>query len=483
MQSGSKSNVDLQDILNFSEESLQAVDVRTLVEFNDRVKKSVHELKDQYAKETADAVSAIKKETEEAITAFKKDMENNVQKTMEFYDKDIKQMQQKLKMQDRKLDIISGLLQQSYQVQQDLAKKIDSLELGNARRSGILTGLDFSTQKKQRIEQIEAFIADTIEVSIKVEDAYFLGDTIPRPVVIVFETYSDKQRVWKLKSQLRNYTGRNGAPIYLNEYLPKVENEKRRRERDIVADISLNSSGQSVTYAKDGLRIANEIYRKQVIVPSPGDLLDLSPTEFDSVMNIKTRKGNKIIIEDSVFIAYCIDAKDLQEVRRAYLKIKVLNARARHIVCAYSLPGPQRQKMIDYEDDMEHGAGRTVLTAMLENDVSHKAFYIARFCGQVKLGKKRLEGYLQAAENVLQSNPTNLLLDKEQSFNNERYKKAYLAMKQEKRKKEKNKDGDVEPKPTRAYIPREFGGAIRGRRQSTRKSHTSAPFNTWPDNQ
>ena len=324
------------------------------------------------------------------MTDLKKDikeqMEKDIQETMNIYETDLKVIKNELQHQKQKVKIMSDLLQQSYQVQHDLSKRLDAMDLNNAKRSAILSGLDFSEKKKDRSEQIESFLLDTLELDINIEDSYFLGDKTPRPTVIVFANSGDKMKVWERKKMLKDYIGKNDQGIYLNDYLPQIVSEKRRRERDIITEIKESGAGISTEYTKDGLKIGACLYKKQITTPSPSDLLELSPKEFEDVMNVKTVKGDKIVIEDSVFVGYSLDADNLGQVRKAYLKIKTLNAQARHIICAYNLPGVEKYHLSDYVDDDEPGAGRAVLSMMKENNIINKVFYIARFCGKRKLG-------------------------------------------------------------------------------------------------
>ena len=100
------------------------------------------------------------------------------------------------------------------------------------------------------------------------------------------------------------------------------------------------------------------------------------------------------------------------------MKIRLLHAPARHIVCAYSLPGKPEEShhLKDSCDDDENGAGSTLLRAMTESEIDCKAFFIVRYCGEAKLGADRLGMYVKAAERLLKQKPKNKILDKNQCF-------------------------------------------------------------------
>ena len=118
--------------------------------------------------------------------------------------------------------------------------------------------------------------------------------------------------------------------------------------------------------------MGGETYRKKITPPDSTELLTLTVEELDELMTIKTIKGPSVWSKDSHFIAYSLDAKDLQTIRQAYLKIRLIHIKARHIICAYLLPGADAQKHVngDYCDDQETGAGAQILEIMEKNNVS-----------------------------------------------------------------------------------------------------------------
>ena len=87
-------------------------------------------------------------------------------------------------------------------------------------------------------------------------------------------------------------------------------------------------------------------------------------------------------------VPYAIDSADYTTIRQAYHKIRLLNARAKHVVCAYSIKGTEKYYCNDFVDDNDHGVGKALLDAMISSDVQCKAVYIVRYCGAEKLGKR-----------------------------------------------------------------------------------------------
>ena len=73
--------------------------------------------------------------------------------------------------------------------------------------------------------------------------SYLLGDRSPRRLVIIFASAAHKYAVFEHKNILKDYEGENGSKIYLNEYLPSVLNETRKRHQDIIQQCKENVAG------------------------------------------------------------------------------------------------------------------------------------------------------------------------------------------------------------------------------------------------
>ena len=399
-----------EDLLHLSQENLQVLDIRTVVNLYDKVRDVLKEHKVQQGQE----ISGLKRDIEDKMVKMKaelrREVEADTQKAMDEYEERIKSLEQSLKQEKQKHHIVSDIVQLNYQVISDLSRRLDSVEMANARRAGILSGLRFSDKKADRNQQIETFFEEALEVYISVDDSYFLGTAELRPVVIIFETTKDKQRAFSNKNSLANITGEGGRSIYLNSYLPADINEKKRRERDIIKQAKKDNPKVEIEKGPLGIKIGNHPYKKRVAAPDPTQILQLTGEELDDILTKDTIKGIPIQVKDSVFTPYSADVKDVQSVRDVYLKIRLMHARARHVVCVYNLPGKPDYIHQDFQDDGETGAGRAILNYMLANDIHHKVIVVARICGKAKLNQERLQAYVNAAFNVMQTNSYNTIL-------------------------------------------------------------------------
>ena len=405
-------------------ENLEVLDIRAVVALSERMKSNLEELKKENKSEIARAKLEIQQKLDSNASSMheqikkevKKEVEQDLQNTYEQQQKEIAELKGEINRYKQKTSVISDLLQHNYQVIYDLSKRLDNIELSAAKRSAILTGLKLSDKKDARLQQVQDLLQYELGVYVDIEDTYTLGDGTAKPVVITFDTANAKRKVFENKHRLKQLIGHDNKPIFINDYLPAAVNERKRRERDVVRSCKTEKN-LPTEMTKKGLKIGKSIYKKKVNPPSPTDILDMTPEELEAVLQIKTTKGPQLQELDSVFIPYSMDVKDHVTIRQAYHKVRLLNARARHVVCAYYLPGEhEKHYNRDYADDGEHGAGRAMLNAMVKACMTNKAFFVVRMCGQEKLGGSRLTSYVQAIKNHIQQHPMNSLLKQHQNF-------------------------------------------------------------------
>ena len=252
------------------------------------------------------------------------------------------------------------------------------------------------------------FFEQALHLEVRVDDYFFIGRANPRAVVVEFETLEDKRSVMKAKTQLKNLNTGGGKQVYINEYLPLAIQEKRKRERKIIADIEKEldpndeEADSGVAYTSSGLTIHGVPYRKKINPPTPRELLDLEPEELKEVLKTPTKRAEAVVKEGSRFIAYTAPVRNLQNIRQIYMKLKLVQPNARHIVCSYILKeGGPVHATHDFHDDGEPGSGRILLELMERNGFENCALFIVRKYGGFKLGAERYNCYLQAARRVL----------------------------------------------------------------------------------
>ena len=380
-------------------ESLGVIDVRTVLDMFQSIKSEMAGRTEMTSNET------IKQKIEEELNS-----------AMSLQDTTIEKMKKEIQDLKRKSKLTEEVIQYNTCIISDLASKLDNVELNNTKRMAVLTGLQTPDKKKDYKEKVCDFMAENFQAYEVIEDVYKIGFKQPRPLVITFISSVEKEKIFQQKGKLKDLVV--DKPIYLNHYITAAENEKRKRQRYIVSEMKKKDTTVEVEYTKDGLKVGSSVYRKQVESPKPSDLLQYSVQELDEILKVKTVRGPEISSKDSKFVAYIMDTNKIQTVRDAYFKIRLLNARARHIVCAYNIECADQQEHLfqDFCDDEEHGAGARLLAEMKKAGITQRAIFVARFCGKEKLKDDRIQCYVNAAYSLMAQKPLNSITKKNQNF-------------------------------------------------------------------
>ena len=165
----------------------------------------------------------------------------------------------------------------------------------------------------------------------------------------------------------------------------------------------------AVKYSKGSLCVKGEPYRKnlKIVPPTPKQLIDLDADKLNSILKLNTKRSPKVMIGSSTFVGYVADVKSYQDINDAYIKVRMVQPEAKHVVCAYHMIDPEVDfsqetcYQMDYQDDGEPAAGRLILDTMNEYNVKHKAVFVARVYGGQKMGPNRFQGYAKAAKLAL----------------------------------------------------------------------------------
>ena len=285
---------------------------------------------------------------------------------------------------------------------EDLTTRIENLEVNNSKRMLVITGLEIVQQAKKidNIGLINEFLSISMDIDVHIDDYFTIGYGLSFPqVIIVLRSSDDKRLILQNKSLLKDFGGRR--KIYINEYYPSTTHDKRKRESEIVQELKNAGDEEAAAYGKGGLRINNVPYRRQVCPPKPAELINIEPDHLDHIFKLQCNKGKTFSQDNSQFIGYAATVHSHDEIKDYYIKFKMIQPSARHIVCAYWVQHDQPCYARDYHDDGEPGAGCVLLQIIKENMLQNTVIFVARKYGGIKMGSVRFHCYAQAARSAL----------------------------------------------------------------------------------
>ena len=208
-------------------------------------------------------------------------------------------------------------------------------------------------------------------------------------------------------------------------------------------------------YGKGGLHFKKRLYTKKVPVPDPTVILKMPIKKIEETLAQPITRGKEINGEGSTFIPYVAVANSTEMVKKSYLQVKLQHPSARHIVCAFRVPGFPIHEHQDYQDDEEHGCGAKILKIMEKNSITHCAVFVARYCDR-KMGESRYKFYIDAVRNAFEKTDAN-------PYNSIKQRVEITEWWEERKQKEHKGNGATKSRGTTGNDKHQTGRSTRGR--------------------
>ena len=329
---------------------------------------------------------------------------------------DYQKIQRELTMTKIKNRALNSAVQVMWEEMEDMAARLSKLELNEARRAVVITGLYTSDKKGEAMDEFQEFILEYFGFKPEIADLYPIGQGSPAAKVVIFMNQAEKELIMENKSLLKDVQNEDKKGIYINNYLLPAEKAKRNKEREIRnREKELNPQNADLISFKKGKMFKRGIEIEQIRTPNPQDILSLTEDKLDEILQMKIKKGPEIKEEGNIFGAFTMEVNSIQQVSDAYLKMKLSYPKARHIVCAYYIPTECSYQTIGHCDDGEHEAGARLLRILMENNITHRVLFVTRHYSQ-KIGPARFTCMEKAARICLEQYPMNEYLDEMQHF-------------------------------------------------------------------
>lgn len=211
-----------------------------------------------------------------------------------------------------------------------------------------------------------------------------------------------KQKILSAKAKLKQLQEQRGETYFINPQLPdamlaekKVLHYEIKRIKDY-NEVQQNKEDKLNFFVKDTqLYIEEEPHVQLIFPPKPTDLFasEAEQEKMDEMLMgtslPKTKSG-------SIFVGAAIPAMNLEEVNRAYRKVRQMYPSFDHVMMAYRLKDSS-----GYQDDGEHSAGIRLHSLLYKARKKHIAIFVARNFGGANLGPKHFDYIEEVAEQAL----------------------------------------------------------------------------------
>ena len=156
-----------------------------------------------------------------------------------------------------------------------------------------------------------------------------------------------------------------------------------------------------ITTTRDIVLIGNEEYIPKVTPPEATKVLQYLLPELNQIMAVTLDMyPERIYLKDNKFTSYTMATNNIEEINKAYMKLRHNHAEAKHIACAWNVPSSIQIDACGNCDDGDYGVSHDILRLLLKENIQCRAVFVVRNCGQ-KLNQDRNKCYLQSAINVL----------------------------------------------------------------------------------
>ena len=133
-----------------------------------------------------------------------------------------------------------------------------------------------------------------------------------------------------------------------------------------------------LSFKNGELKVNDQIHVEPLKTPSAKDVLKRDKVEYVERLKMNISQGSELHHEGSTFTGYSASVRSIEEVNSANIRVREMAQGARHIMCAFRLPGKEFHRLQSYNDDDEHGGGNTILRLLESSEIMNRAMFVAR---------------------------------------------------------------------------------------------------------
>ena len=219
----------------------------------------------------------------------------------------------------------------------------------------------------------------------------------------------------KLRKQILSNTWRlanlkddiDGFGYYVKQSMPEEYRAVRARHqtefnkiKDENWDIPEGEPRSDCWFVEDQFYIDGKVQKEEIVLPTPTDMLFMSPDTRQQLNSLDVKVSTPREEQRSRFTGYCAKVRSLHEIRLVYMKVKILEQQADHIMLAYRLKDGDSLTEGSVSNG-EHFGDLELLKVLQFQERVNAAVLMARIYGGVHLGRLRFRIIKEVAEEAL----------------------------------------------------------------------------------
>ena len=295
------------------------------------------------------------------------------------------------------------------------AKKINQFELRSMKNNILIQGI-----KEQKDEdcakKTDAFFEKVLKVPRKIafDVAHRIGRREDaernRTMVVKLKKAGDKGIIYKHSKNLKDITNGDGEKYYINDQLPELQEEAKRKKKLKVKinKTLIDAQQQNIEWKRGELLVDGAPYKEKIAEPTNTEILEMPQQSLSKILKMKLYKGDEFNKNGSTFIAYAAKVHSIQQVADGYKQMRYRFINATHLICCYRIMDPDVVHMTDCVDGGELGAGRRLIQMMMDESFENVAVYVIRYHRGPNIGAVRFEMIKDAAKAAISNIPATL---------------------------------------------------------------------------
>ena len=228
-------------------------------------------------------------------------------------------------------------------------------------------------------------------------------------MLVILENDDDKAIIFK---HVTNFAETNYS---IDEQLLGHTREHRTQRRLLLKENKECTIEKLMILFEQGkLQVDGKSYKGQHKTPSLREVLTPDTQQALDRMNMEVCRGNEIKIQNSTFIGYSAVVENLKQVNDAYAKVRQTNGDARHVMCAFRIPHEKYHIYQNYNDDVEFGGGRLLLSLLRRSEIMNRMLIVVHKYDGDHVGQDRFDAIARTAKSVMTIHPFNALTKENQ---------------------------------------------------------------------
>ena len=142
---------------------------------------------------------------------------------------EVSQLNSKVNILEAKERMIIGTMSRMQDEICELKRQNENMDTQLAKKKCVLSGFEGSEKRGILMQQIQDFVAAEVGITIQLEDAYFIGQNMPRDIVITLPTINDKHTLFQNKNKLKNVVNAHGKKYVFRDFRPQKQNEINKK--------------------------------------------------------------------------------------------------------------------------------------------------------------------------------------------------------------------------------------------------------------